>query len=50
MRQHHRDLGISIGMPGPRGFIVRTLAARLFGNAASIASRPNVRDDRETPL
>jgi hypothetical protein len=56
MREHHRQLGISVGMPGPHDFAVRIV---LFVGArrthAATTTRPphpipNVRDDRETPL
>ena len=38
-RKHRRQLGISVGMPGPHDLAVRNSVARLSDVAASIASR-----------
>jgi hypothetical protein len=55
MRKHRRQLGISVGMPGPHDFAV--LPGLFVGSrsARCNSDRPphpwlNVRDDRETPL
>ena len=50
MRKHRRQLGASLGAPGPHDFAVRAGIVRL-----SMLPRPshpadNVRDDREAPL
>ena len=49
------ELGISVGMPGPRDFPVRESFGRLAQRLRPKLSRPshpapNVRDDREAPL
>ena len=44
-----RELDASVGASGPHDFAVRVSAVRQRA-AASTASRPHVRDDRETPL
>jgi hypothetical protein len=49
MRQHCRQLDISIGTSGRHDFAVRVTCIRLL-QRASTASRSNVRDDRDTPL
>jgi hypothetical protein len=55
MRKHRRQLGISVGMPGPHDFavlsklFVRSRSARCNFNRPP-HPRLNVRDDRETPL
>ena len=38
--KHHRQLGASVGAPGPHDFAVRRNVVRLVDIAASIASRP----------
>ena len=48
--KHHRQLDASVGASGPHGFAVRKRALSSLAHLASIASRLNVRDDRETPL
>jgi hypothetical protein len=48
--KHHRQLDASVGASGPHGFAVRKIARSSVAPPASIASRPYVRDDRETPL
>jgi hypothetical protein len=50
MRRHHHQLDASVGASGPHDFAVRKLRRSSARAAASIASRTNVRDDRETPL
>jgi hypothetical protein len=45
-----RRLDTSVGVSGPHDFAVRAGTIRLFDASASIASRANVRDDREAPL
>jgi len=52
---HLRPLGISVGMPGPHDFAVRTALFVGADQPRCKATRPshlppNVRDDRETPL
>src|ERR1700678_1065466 len=53
---HHRladtsaKLDASVGASGPHDFAVRKIALSSVAPPASIASRPYVRDDRETPL
>ncbi len=42
-------LSASLGAPGPHDFAVRVMLF-VSQHAASIASRSNVRDDREAPL
>ena len=42
-------LGISVGMPGPHNFVVRTESARLTPRRGHHIP-PHVLDDRETPL
>src|SRR5258708_37157982 len=54
-RSYLRQLDTSVGASGPHDFavrisIIRPRALRAPDAAASTASRPNVRDDRETPL
>ena len=51
MRQHCRQLDLSVGTSGPHDFTVRE-ASTVRRSAASRPSHPapNVRDDRETPL
>jgi hypothetical protein len=44
------NLTPTIEAPGPHDFAVRKLARSSVAPSASIASRPYVRDDRETPL
>src|ERR1700677_2474100 len=48
--KHHRQLDASVGASGPHDFAVRKIALSSVAPPASIASRPYVRDDRETPL
>jgi hypothetical protein len=43
-------LDTSVGASGPHDFAVRKITLSSAAPLASIASRPNVRDDRETPL
>jgi hypothetical protein len=43
-------LDTSVGVSGPHDFAVRNVALSSAAPPASIASRPYVRDDRETPL
>jgi hypothetical protein len=43
-------LGLSVGRPGPHGFVVREVAARPATSSRPPLLRSNVRDDRETPL
>jgi hypothetical protein len=51
MRKHRGRLDASVGASGPHDFAVRLFAPFVKGAKASTASRkPNVRDDRETPL
>ena len=45
-----RQLGAGVEASGPHGFSVRKSALSSAALLASIASRSNVRDDRETPL
>src|ERR1700733_14945890 len=45
-----RGLDASVGASGPHDFAVRKIALSSAAPLASIASMPNVRDDRETPL
>src|SRR6266851_1574546 len=45
-----RELDASVGASGPHDFSVRKLALSSAAPPASTASRPHVRDDRETPL
>jgi hypothetical protein len=45
-----RELDASVGASGPHDFAVRKSARSSVAQLASIASQPNVRDDRETPL
>src|ERR1700677_5178062 len=45
----HR-LDASVGASGPHDFAVRKITRSSVAPPASIASRPYVRDDRETPL
>jgi len=49
-RNRFRKLSASVGAPEPHDFAVRISAARQRVAKASIASHPNVRDDRDTPL
>src|SRR5580704_6306906 len=44
------QLSASVGAPGPHDFAVRFRRRSSCVAKASTASRPNVRDDRETPL
>jgi hypothetical protein len=44
-----QELDTSVGVSGPHDFAVR-IGALVSRAAASIASRPNVHDDREAPL
>jgi hypothetical protein len=44
------QLDASVGASGPHDFAVRKISAFVNAPPASIASRANVRDDRETPL
>jgi hypothetical protein len=44
------QLDASVGASGPHDFAVRKSALSSAAQLASIASRPYVRDDRETPL
>jgi hypothetical protein len=46
----HRRLDASNGAPGPHDFAVREPCRSSVGLVASIAFRPNVRDDRDTSL
>jgi hypothetical protein len=50
LRNVFRKLDASVGASGPHDFIVRKAALSSAAPPASIASRTNVRDDRETPL
>jgi hypothetical protein len=50
MRKHHRQLDASVGASGPHDFAVRGFARSSSALTSSIASRANVRDDRDTPL
>src|SRR5580693_9956857 len=43
-------LDASVGASGPHDFAVRKITRSSVAPPASIASRPYVRDDRETPL
>ena len=45
-----RELDPSVGGSGPHDFAVRSRRTRLMCRLTSIASRANVRDDREAPL
>jgi hypothetical protein len=45
-----QELDIGIEISGPHDFAVRAPVTRQLTAAASIASRANVRDDRDTPL
>jgi hypothetical protein len=45
----YRRLDSSVGAPGPHALAVRDGVARLATPPASIASRPNVRDDGQRP-
>jgi hypothetical protein len=49
-RNLFRQLDASVGASGPHDFAVRKIALSSLAQLASIASRPYVRDDRETPL
>ena len=49
-RNLFRQLDASVGASGPHDFAVRKIALSSAAQLASIASRPYVRDDRETPL
>ena len=50
MRKHRRQLGTSLGVPGPHAFAVRVDIARLTMPSRPSHPAPNVRDDREAPL
>nr|HEV8009454.1 hypothetical protein [Bradyrhizobium sp.] len=50
MRSIIANLTPTIEASGPHDFAVRKIALSSAAQLASIASRPNVRDDRETPL
>src|ERR1700684_742055 len=45
-----RELDASVGASGPHDFAVRKVTLSSAAQLTSIASLPNVRDDRETPL
>src|SRR5258708_11894121 len=45
-----QELDTSVGVSGPHDFAVRKSALSSAAQPASTASRPHVRDDRETPL
>ena len=49
-RKRCRQLGISIGMPGPHGFAVHRLVTRQLTIRYPSHPTSNVRDDRDTPL
>src|SRR5665647_1433634 len=49
-RNCSRQLDASVEASGPHDFSVRKNALSSLAHLASIASRTNVRDDRETPL
>jgi hypothetical protein len=49
MHQHRHRVNASVEAPRPHDFSVRTTALSSKAQRASIASRTNVRDDRETP-
>ena len=49
-RNFFHQLDASVGASGPHDFAVRSQALSSVAPSASIASRPNVRDDRDTPL
>jgi hypothetical protein len=49
-RDTSRELDASVGASGPHDFAVRNRRRSSAHAIASIASRTNVRDDRETPL
>src|SRR5260370_13962333 len=49
-RRSLRQLDGSVGASGPHDFAVRKSALSSVAPPASTASRPHVRDDRETPL
>jgi hypothetical protein len=48
--KHHRQLGISVGMPGPHDFTVRGNCARRAPSPRPSHPTPNVRDDAYAPL
>ena len=50
MRQHCRQLDISVGISGPHDFIVRDRRIRLMRQSRPSHPAPDVRDDRDTPL
>jgi hypothetical protein len=50
MRQHYRQLNVSIETSEPHGFVVRLACARPSHVRRPPHPAPNVRDDRETPL
>jgi hypothetical protein len=50
MRKHSCRLDTSVGVSGPHDFAVRPKPPSSDAARASIASRLNVRDDREAPL
>ena len=49
-RSYLRQLDASVGASGPHDFAVRKSALSSVAPLTSTASRPHVRDDRETPL
>src|SRR5258708_32977520 len=49
-RSYLRQLDASVGASGPHDLAVRKSALSSVAPPASTASRPHVRDDRETPL
>jgi hypothetical protein len=50
MREHCRQLDISVEISGPHDFAVRDDADRQSRASHPSHPAPNVRDDRETPL
>jgi hypothetical protein len=50
MRWHHRQLDASVGASEPHDFAVRLNVVRLTTSKRPPHPKPNVRDDRETPL
>jgi hypothetical protein len=50
MREHCRQLDVSVETSEPRGFAVRSSRARLTRQSVHRIPQPNVRDDRDTPL
>jgi hypothetical protein len=50
MREHRREISISIGMPGPHDLTVRAGASRLLSPSRPSQPAPTYRDDAYAPL